>query len=302
MISLVTRVRNREEHLLQSIPSWIAEPLVDDIVIVDYGSIKPIAPSILDLSSKIRLCTVHNTTLWKSAKAINIGVQWARCPYVLRLDCDINRVSNLRKYLEAKTERNFFSGRMAEQSFKAFFGQCLFSKKQWVEVGGYHEFMVGWGFDDSDFYERMVEAGHHRELFDIDDLGEIVHSDVARVAASMPAYEFIRPEVMKDKGFQMRLNRIISKLVPWDASFYRPQVFQAASDRHAHVHLDDETRFEREVVRLSTILCALAEKSPYGGDDRSDILDGLMNIKLLNRLKWARLLAREVTQSAAPIF
>ena len=302
MISLVTRVRNREEHLLQSIPGWIGNRLIDDIVIVDYGSTKPIEPSILDLSGRIRLCTVHNAPIWKSAKAINIGVQWARCPYVLRLDCDINRVSNLKKYLDAKTESNFFSGRMAEQSFKAFFGQCLFSKKQWLGVGGYHEFMVGWGFDDSDFYERLVEDGHQRELFDIDDLGEIVHSDVVRVAASLPAYEFIRPEVTRDKGFQMRLNRIISKLVPWDASFYRPQEFQTASDRHAHVRLDDETRFEREVVRLSTILCALAEKSPYGGGDRRDMLDALTNIKLLNRLKWAKLLAREVTQSAAPIY
>ncbi len=301
MISVVTRVRNREEHLLQSISAWTAEPSVHDVVIVDYGSTKPIDPRILDLSSKIRLCTVHNTPLWKSGKAINIGVQWALGPYVLRLDCDINRVANLQKYVDAKTGGNFFSGRMAERDFKGFFGQCLFSKSQWADVGGYHEFMVGWGFDDSDFYERLVETGNKRELFDIDDLGEIAHSDVVRTASSIPEYEFIRTEVMRDKGFQMRLNRIISNMVPWDPSFYRPQNFQG-SDRHAHVHLDDETRFECEVVRLSTILCALSEKSQYGGNGRQDAFQGLINIKLLNRIKWAKFLAREVTHSTTPIY
>ena len=302
MLSIVTRVRNREEHLLQSLSAWIAEPLVQDIVIVDYGSIKPIEESILKSSSKIRLCTVHNTPLWKSGKAINIGVQWALCSHVLRLDCDIKRVSNLKKYLDAKTESNFFSGKMAEPNFKGFFGQCLFSKDQWGSVGGYHEFMVGWGFDDSDFYERLVEGGFRRELFDIEDLGEIEHTDIVRSSSTMPSYEFIRPEVMKDKGFQMRLNRIISKLVPWDRAFYRPHEYQAASDRHAHVHVDDETRFERDVVRLSTILCALLEKSRYGGADRRHALDALTNTRLLNRMKWLKLLAHELSHSATPIY
>jgi hypothetical protein len=302
MISVVTRVRNREEHLLQSLPSWIAQPLVQDIVIVDYGSTKPIDTGILDASGKIRLCTVHNTPLWKSAKAINIGVQWAACPHVLRLDCDINRLANLEKYAGAKTERNFFSGKMAEQDFKGFFGQCLFSKDQWASVGGYHEFMVGWGFDDSDFYERLVARGHKRELFDSTDLGDIAHTDVVRSAASIPEYEFIRTEVMRDKGFQMRLNRIISKVVPWDPSFYRPDEYRAGSDRHAHVHLDEETPFEREAVRLSVILCAMAEKSRFGGKASRGILDSLMNIKLLNRIKWAKFLAQEVTHSTTPIY
>jgi hypothetical protein len=302
MISIVTRVRNRQEHLLQSLPSWIAEPSVQDIVIVDYGSTKPIDTSILEASGKIRLCTVQNTPLWKSAKAINIGVQWAVCPLVLRLDCDISRVANLEKYVAAKSETNFFSGKMAERDFKGFFGQCLFSKDQWASVGGYHEFMVGWGFDDSDFYERLVARGHRRELFDIGDLGEIVHTDVVRSAASIPEYDFIRTEVMRDKGFQMRLNRIISRLVPWDPSFYRPLEYRAASDRHAHVHLDEETPFEREIVRLSTILCALAEKSRFGGEASRGVLDALMNIKLLNRIKWAKFLANEVTHSANPMY
>ena len=302
MISIVTRVRNRQEHLLQSLPSWIAQPLVGDIVIVDYGSLEPINPGILEMSDKIRLCTVHNTPLWKSAKAINIGVQWAICPNVLRLDCDISLVNDLKKYLDAKTEKNFFSGKLAEQNFKGFFGQCLFSKDQWASVGGYHDFMVGWGFDDSDFYERLTARGYTRELLDIRDLGEIEHTDVVRTAASIPEYDFIRTKVMRDKGFQMRLNRIISNLVPWDPSFYRSHEYQAASDRHAHVHLGEETPFEREVVRLSTILCALAEKSRYGGDKSRGLLDGLINVKLLNQIKWARLLAREVTHSTTPIY
>lgn len=302
MISIVTRVRNRQEHLLQSLPAWIAAPLVQDIVIVDYGSLKPIDPSILDASGKIRLCTVHNTPLWKSAKAINIGVQWAVCPQVLRLDCDINRVDNLKKYLDAKTEKNFFSGKSVESGFKGFFGQCLFSKDQWASVGGYHDFMVGWGFDDSDFYERLTAHGYARKLLDVRDLGDIEHTDVVRTAASIPEYDFIRTEVMRDKGFQMRLNRIISKMVPWDPSFYRPHEYQAESDRHAHVYLGEETPFEREAVRLSTILCALAEKSRFGGDATPGILDRLMNVKLLNQIKWARFLARDVTHSTTPIY
>jgi glycosyltransferase involved in cell wall biosynthesis len=302
MISVVTRVRNRKEHLLESISAWTSEPSVQDVVVVDYGSTEPIEPSILDLSDKIRLCTVYNTPLWKSGKAINIGVQWARCPFILRLDCDINRVRNLKKYVEAKTASNFFSGRMAEEGFKSFFGQCLFSKSQWAAVGGYHEFMVGWGFDDSDFYARLVEHGYRRELFDIDDLGDITHSDVVRSSASLPEYDFIRAEAMKDKSFQMRLNRIISKIVPWDPSFHRAVQFQAASDRHAHVYLDEETRFEREIVRLSTILCAMSWELPYGGDDRRGIFAALTSIKPLNRIKWMKFLVRDIGKSTTPIY
>ena len=298
MLAIVTRVRDREEHLYASLPNWVAAAAVDEIVIVDYGSLKPINPSILELSNKIRLCTVRNAPVWKSGKAINIGVRLASADLILRLDCDINRVDNLAAYLDRKTEDHFLSGRMGDDvGFNGFFGQCIVSKRQWEAAGGYHEFMIGWGFDDSDFYARLVQKGFERQLFDIGDFGEISHSDAVRVAATMPCFDFIRKDVFLSKGFQLRLNQFISKLVPWDGQLAEKITFEQLSPWRVEVHLSDEGAFERQIVRYAVLLCALSLKAPFGPE--ASPIGRLADVRLLKKLRWTDFLIQDLVRLPA---
>src|SRR5258708_33904496 len=85
MYSIVTPNRNRLDTLVQVVPSWQAAPLVSEIVIVDFGSDRPIGLADFPDRRKLKLVQVGATEGGRIGLAINLGGAHPACEGVLKL-------------------------------------------------------------------------------------------------------------------------------------------------------------------------------------------------------------------------
>ena len=90
-ISVVTACMDRNAHILESLPSWLAVNRFEEIIIIDYGSSPPLKQALalagfLD-HPNLRLIRVEAEN-WCTAEAFNTGLLEAKAPFTLKLEAD----------------------------------------------------------------------------------------------------------------------------------------------------------------------------------------------------------------------
>jgi glycosyltransferase involved in cell wall biosynthesis len=218
-LELLTPCRNRADHLIASLPSWLANPLIARIVIVDFGSTTPLADRIAQHTSSSeqnRLCVirVEEEPLWRQGRAQNLGLQATRADLILKVDADI-AVGDLSGYVTAMHQepRLFFKGfsKLGTSS-----GLCLFRRKAGLSIGGYHDHLSGWGGDDVDFYRRLQRRRQQFHYFEAEHFQEITqpmqvkNSEAPRLDSTL-----FQPndDLIRDPYFTGCRNGILAKLL-----------------------------------------------------------------------------------------
>jgi len=172
MYSVVTSNRNRLPDLVQSLRTWQSSSLIAEIVVVDFGSDRPIELDDFAAPDKIKIVRVLNTDQWRPGLAHNIGVDHANQPAICKLDADI-AIRDETWLRGIDTAGAFYRG---HHTGPVSHGQVVFAKRHWQAVGGYHEWLAGYGFEDSDFYIRLRKSGLPQHAIDPRFLGETTHS------------------------------------------------------------------------------------------------------------------------------
>jgi hypothetical protein len=237
--------------------------MVDEVIICDFGSEPAISASIADLSPKIILVTCGRGEPWNKGLAQNIGVSVAQCDVILKLDCDIF-CNNLQKYIDAVRRGLFVSGYIpfidGKLDFRkqGCFGQVMFRQKDWLSIGGYHEFMHGWGFDDQDLYNRLEDSGVEHRFFDLDDLADIEHGDDVRGGARIvDDFGLSVPDLLRtDKGFQNTRNKLLAGIVPWSPVLMRKSMVRAISPSHLECVLEPRSKLEMRTQLTAAFLAS----------------------------------------------
>lgn len=216
MISLVTACMNRESHLRQSIRAWAALPFLDEIVIVDWSTRESIA-DLLQLDERIRIVRAEGESRWLLAYAYNLGIDRARGDVILKCDADCMPSGDIAKLVPAAGR--FYAGdwRSGDLVGKTCVnGQCLFTRDQWAQVNGYSELMRRYGYDDTDFYNRLVTAGHARTEIDPGILSFVPHTNVDRVANHAKAGpETVEQFLHSQLNYHEAINKVLAEFTPW---------------------------------------------------------------------------------------
>jgi hypothetical protein len=213
-LSLVSYVRDRSSYLARSLPHWRAAPEIAEIIVVDYGSAEAVDPALFGGDRRCRLIRVENAPYWKQSKAENLAIEEAAGPLILKLDADSYLPPEAIPALLTLAPCQFITGSyVCSQS-----GQAVFWKSDWAAVGGYHEFMSGWGYDDHEFYRRLLAAGLERFQFPDGLLRNIEHDDQLRTAGGVaqPQRQVIPDAILRHKEFSNARNKMIGYLVPWE--------------------------------------------------------------------------------------
>jgi hypothetical protein len=215
LYSLVTVNRNRHAHLQRVLSGWQSSQLVSDVVIVDFGSDPPIRPAMFADARKIRIVRVVNADRWRPGLGANLGIDFAQSDLVCKFDSDIVLVDD--SWLTAlPPARCFYRGDWRTQSVSN--GQVVFHKADWAAIGGYNEWISGYGFEDSDFYIRMKEAGCIERLIPDSGLFEIKHPDEERSIETDLSAGILSLQLAPGTpavAFQIAKNRTLSQLRPW---------------------------------------------------------------------------------------
>lgn len=153
-VDLITPCRNRVEYLRDSLPSWLACPQLQRIIVVDFNSTTPVIDELGDLGDeRVTVVRVEDEPMWRQGRAQNIGLGLAKADLVLKSDADVSTV-NIGSYVQQMADDPgiFFKGYCKQGTSS---GLCLAPLRRMRAIGGYHDHMSGWGGDDVDFYRRL---------------------------------------------------------------------------------------------------------------------------------------------------
>jgi hypothetical protein len=177
--SIVTTCKGRLEHLRQSLPSFLAQPDTE-VIVVDYDCPDGTRVSVARDFSAARLVTVDDAPLFNLARARNLGAAVANGEWLAFLDADIVIAPDFSSRL---------SGYLADRgSFYRFFpldretfssnGSCLIRRNDFAAVEGYDETFDGYGGEDADMYFRLEMSGARPAALDFSLIARIIQHDI----------------------------------------------------------------------------------------------------------------------------
>ena len=186
-VAITTGSMNRLEPLRRALPTWLALPEVDDIIIVDWGSSPPLSQSLRDFTDpRLRIVRVTDQRHWHHAKCHNLEIRLAlSADLLLRLDNDtlMRRDFFLR---HPYRERSFYAVNWRcvppEVDDKRNLAGTIFAPpRDLMRVNGYNERITTYGREDDDLYARLTIEGYRWHGIDIETLDHIPHTDQARI-------------------------------------------------------------------------------------------------------------------------
>ncbi len=229
-ISVIIPCYNYAHYLKECVDSVKAQTYPVEIIVVNDGS----SDNIEEVCNEIEGIIVVNKENGGLASARNAGVRVATGEYIMCLDADDKLVpgaiaEHLRLMEDDKTiaqcalmefgERhvvmipNQGSLERIMQS-NTIYCNAMFSKKMWSEVGGYDESeTMRLGYEDWEFWIRMLEAGCHVNTSDFIALRYRCHAGQMTQATSHPNRQKLYKYIYnKHKDLYERLNLTVSGL------------------------------------------------------------------------------------------
>lgn len=283
-LSIVTVCRNRAEHLLATAPKVAAWPLHDEHLIVDWSSGKQLRREDLPADPRLRLVRVEGEQRWNLCRAYNFAFALSRGRRILKLDADCWPTIALDP--DDSTLRVAMAGGAEGESMLCAFGrgrdgqngQFLITRQLYEAVGGFNEFLSGYGFDDKDLRARLsLHLGHPLAVLPSEALGVISHSDVERAGLGRESSNqwLRRSQGLATMRASRQANRLLSAHCPWGAKSSRSRYCKEASGiwrvlrTSLPVPPDDvaaEVKHESRITFWSTFLAipeVFLERMPY---------------------------------------
>lgn len=221
-VSLVTCCMNREQNLIRALASWVVCPEITEIVIVDWGSNRPVREVLREArmdDPRIRVVRVEDEPRWILSYAFNLGFRVASCEKILKADADIvlDPAFFARNPLRSA---QFIAGnwRVVDQDQAHVNGFFYAHKRDLAAVAGFNEFITTYGWDDDDLYERLERHGLTRCDVDTGTIHHLPHSDEERVGEKQrrgDAGPSAWDELHGDTMHKIRSNRLLAYIMPY---------------------------------------------------------------------------------------
>jgi hypothetical protein len=258
-ISVVTACMDRNAHILESLPSWLAVNRFEEIIIIDYGSSPPLKQALalagfLD-HPNLRLIRVEAEN-WCMAEAFNTGLLEAKAPFTLKLEADtlIRGMADMSLRLSAQ---QFRTGNWRTFGNDLLNGLVLAPTGAITTVGGYNEQLRHSGWDETNFYERLSELGLSK--------ADLVEREFCRMAHSGGQSTDNPDGFVKenDTNALIQGNRVLANLLPkWTDKAKRQFSFHSI-DAGGKQLLEDIRGFASRISKIQDDYVS-SENSAYG--------------------------------------
>jgi len=207
-----------------ALDSWLARPEVDEVVIVDWSSRRPL----WCYEPRVVVARARDQASWQASRCHNLGLSLATGDLILRLDADdvLGEDFFARQpylygsfyYADLKEARDDNETHLA--------GVVYALKEDFLRIGGYNERIEVYGYEDTDLVNRLVASGLHPLPLDFNTLHHLPHGDEARFANQSDAKFAELDEKLKhalswshstlDKGSRAIVaNKVLAESAPW---------------------------------------------------------------------------------------
>jgi len=213
-LSIVTVCMNRSHHLLQSAPRVAALPWHSEHLVVDWSSREPLRREQLPPDPRLRLLRVEGERQWNLCRAYNFAVAQSRGELILKLDADAwpsARFDPVAPQLAvAGRPCAFGSGGEGRK------GQILVARSLFEAVGGFHELLSGYGFDDKDLRIRLTQLLGAEPAWIPADWWELIsHTDAERAGGQTGGGALVASQGLATMRASRLANRLVVAHAPW---------------------------------------------------------------------------------------
>jgi hypothetical protein len=218
---------NREEHLHVAVAHVAAWPYHVEHLILDWSSQRPLCRENLPPDPRIRLHRVEGESRWNLSRAYNFAISLARGDVLCKLDADCWPAAAADPLLLLQ-QSPIWLGTGGGGSA----GQFLMQRAWFEAVGGFHECMQGWGFDDKDLRARL-ECIAEIPVADLPERWVVVipHADHDRVSAAAGRCKALSQRQALAALRASRLhNRLVAAHHPWGGSRPRSRYLPLPSE------------------------------------------------------------------------
>ncbi len=243
-LSIVTVCMNRRDHLLATAPRVAALPWHQEHLIVDWSSTVPLRREDLPADPRLRLLRVEGEGRWCLCRAFNFAIARARGSRILKLDADAwpTEAFDPASPLLEIPGPGAAGGRRERPAGVCAFGsgpegrkgQFLIERRIFEAVGGFNEYLIGYGFDDKDLKARLrLHLGSELAVLPADWLGVIPHSDEERAEQGRaPGGEWLQHSLgLATMRASQLANRLLAAQCPWGSGLPGSRYREEAPDR-----------------------------------------------------------------------
>ncbi len=217
--TIITACMDRQENLQKALETWLSIKAVDEIVIVDWSSKTELIKNLNVNDSIIKIIRVNNEPNWVLSYAFNLAASFAGYNKILKIDADIKVHPDF--FLIHHLEENlFYSGniKMARNENERYLNGILYLElDDFLNIGGYNEYITSYGWDDGDLYERLQNQGLKRENINNDFVYHIPHNGRHKNQPKVwPELNLSNRDISYMKNLTNRM--LASRLLKWDRS------------------------------------------------------------------------------------
>ncbi|HKU85363.1 MAG TPA: glycosyltransferase family A protein [Casimicrobiaceae bacterium] len=181
VFSIVTTCKGRLQHLQRSLPTFLAQPDAE-VIVVDYDCPEHSGDWVEANYPAAKVERVSAAPRFNLSRARNIGANAATAPWLVFCDADNLLLDGFASAIDALRGPNVFirpyrdsaDGPMALPfPLACECGVCR-------AVGGFDDALEGWGTEDWEFVDRLLQRGAVQRVFPVRLVGIIDHDDSAR--------------------------------------------------------------------------------------------------------------------------
>lgn len=184
MISYCTTLKDRIEHLVQTLPKTVAAMTpTDELIIMDYGSASPdvVRARVKEVAAGDRRVFLYRyeTRYWRVAHAKNITHRMGINHILCNLDADNWITEGFSEYLRENVNDDLIvAARPRIDRRSGSDGRIALTDSLFNRIGGYDERMEVWGCDATDLKCRACRTGAATKFVQIEEF--LDHDDGLR--------------------------------------------------------------------------------------------------------------------------
>jgi hypothetical protein len=243
----------RDRLPIEALGRWNGEPGVDEVVLVDFGSRPALPAGALAGLDRVVLVRVGGREPWSRGLALNVGIAASASDTIIAVDPGDHLRDAARQARALAKSGSYLTSYGADKGTASDI--VLLRRSEWEQVGGFHEYLLGWGFEDEDLFNRLEDAGSTHRFLEPD---AFAGGQPSRFDETAPSDIVLPNGLERQRWFQNNRNKILAGLVPWTAALpaLRPRRFGRPGARIVTCDLAPRSTLEKRLFDGATYLAA----------------------------------------------
>ena len=214
-VTIVTRVRNRNHILKDTLSNWSQFNV--PIIVVDFRDDGcESAWEVAEGNDLVRVIETKYEYMFLPNHAWNLGLSQVQTDFVLVIDVDDVITPDFFAINRLDDASVFFTGcDFTDSTRTGLYGVLYINTKHICDIGGYNENLIYMGYGDIDLCNRLKESGLRSQVIDKKTMQHKRHAPNLTMKNQIVGFDDSKREVRR---LACSFNTQLAKLVSWDGS------------------------------------------------------------------------------------